>query len=256
MPNGANNPVSDDKDDNDKAKPGRLKRVEGHIQRKTIDGLLDLTPLLVTLVVVIFLVERADALIRPLPFIAGRPWDFPGLGLIVGVLLLYVVGLAVSTRIGKALSDGKNLVMSRIPVVRAIFGSTQQLLTSFTAQYTFSRVVFLEWPREGMIAMGFVTGRAYSDKTNESMVIVYIPTIPNPTSGNMALVIEDDVIETDLAVDEAMKLVFSGGIILPEALSFARVPRDKPEDLELIGRFETEPTHSEPVDASEQDGKT
>ena len=226
--------------DGNESRPNILKRIEGHIQSKTLAGLLDLVPLLVTIIVVIFLIEKADALVRPLPFVSERPWDFPGIGIIVGIVVFYLVGLIISTQFGMKLSDWKNRLIGFIPVIKNIFGVTQQVMTSFTSQYTFSRVVFLEWPREGMIAMGFVTGRAYSPKTKDSMALVYIPTIPNPTSGNMALVIEDDLIETDLAVDDAMKLVFSGGIILPEVLSFARVPREKSEQLELIGQFETE----------------
>ena len=222
--------------------PSLIKRVERHVQGRTVAGLLDLVPAIVTLLVVLFLVEKTDALVRPLPFIANRPWDFPGLGLIVIIVLFYIIGLIISTRFGLKLSEWKNSLIGCIPVIRNIFGVTQQVMTSFTSQYTFSRAVFLEWPREGMVAMGFVTGRAYSARTNDSMAIVYIPTIPNPTSGNMALVMEDDLIETDLAVEDAMKLVFSGGIILPEILSLARVPREKPERFELIGQFVTEPT--------------
>ena len=59
----------------------------------------------------------------------------------------------------------------------------------------------------------------------QSMVVVYIPTVPNPTSGNLAFLMEDDVMETDLTVEDAMKVVFSGGIVLPESLSMARFPR-------------------------------
>ena len=239
MKNGASNSTPTN---GEEPPPNILKRIEGHIQSKMLSGLLDLVPALVTLLVVLFLVERADGLIRPLPFVAERPWDFPGIGLIVAIMLFYLVGLIISTSIGFRLSGWKDKLIGSIPVIRNIFGVTQQVMTSFTSQYTFSRVVFLEWPREGMIAMGFVTGRAYSVRTSDSMAIVYIPTIPNPTSGNMALVIEDDLIETDLAVDDAMKLVFSGGIVLPEIMSFARVPREKSEELELIGQFETEST--------------
>lgn len=224
--------------------PNILKRVELHFQSKTVVGLIDLVPVLATLLVVLFLVNNADALVRPLPFVAGQPWDFYGVGLVVAIVGFYLLGLVISTRIGSRLSDLKDRLIGHIPVVGNIFGVTKQVMTSFTSQYTFSRVVFLEWPREGMIAMGFVTGRAYSARTRESMAIVYIPTIPNPTSGNMALVMEDDLIETDLNVDDAMKLVFSGGILLPEVLSFARVPREKPEHLELIGQFETNSKNS------------
>ena len=231
-------------DDTEATRPNILKRIEGHIQSKTLAGLLDLVPVLVTVIVVLFLVEKTDALIRPLPFVANEPWDFPGIGLIVGIIVFYLVGIVISTSFGMRLSAFKNTLISHIPVIKAIFGVTQQVMTSFTSQYSFSRVVFLEWPREGMIAMGFVTGRAYSARTQDSIAIVYIPTIPNPTSGNMALVLEDDLVETDLAVDDAMKLVFSGGIVLPDSLSLARVPREKSEQFELIGRFESRPTCS------------
>ncbi len=241
MSNGSVNPMPSE---GEQTQPNRLKRVEGHIQGRTVAGLLDLVPALVTLLVVLFLVEKTDGLVRPLPFVDNQPWDFPGIGLFVTIVLFYVIGLLVSTRIGLRLSLWRDKLIGLIPVIRNIFGVTQQVMTSFTSQYTFSRVVFLEWPREGMVAMGFVTGRAYSSKSNDSVAIVYIPTIPNPTSGNMALVMEDDLIETDLAVEDAMKLVFSGGIILPDVLSLARVPREKNGHFELIGQFDSEPTCS------------
>ena len=132
-------------------------------------------------------------------------------------------------------------VLGRIPVVKTIFGVTQQATTAITSQYNFSRVVFLEWPREGMAAMGFVTGRVHSADNADSLVLVYIPTVPNPTSGNMALILEDDIIETDLSVEDAMKLVFSGGIVLPDAVSLARVPRVDLDNSALIGRFKANP---------------
>ncbi len=220
--------------------PNMFKKMEGHIQSKTLSGLIDLVPILVTVAVIVFLVENTDAFVRPMPFVAGQPWDFPGIGLIVMIVLFYLLGLLVSTTFGRRVSGWKDNVFEIIPVVRNIFGVTRQVMTSFTSQYTFSRVVFLEWPREGMIAMGFVTGRAFSARTKDSMALVYVPTIPNPTSGNLALVMEDDLIETDMEVDDAMKLVFSGGIVLPEALTFARIPRKGNEQVEIIGRFETE----------------
>ncbi len=114
---------------------------------------------------------------------------------------------------------------------------------------------FLEWPREGMLAMGFVTGRAYTNREvvneatgetatkEQTIALVYIPTVPNPTSGNMALVIEDDLVETNMTVDEAMRLVFSGGIIMPENINLFRIPLEFQKaageryENELTGRF-------------------
>ena len=220
---------------------GLLKRVESHVQGKTLAGLIELVPLLVTIFILLFIVSHADNIIRPLAFVSDTPWDFTGIGLIVLIVVFYSVGVATSTRFGRRTMDFVGAVLSSVPVVKTIFGVTRQATTALTSQYNFSRVVFLEWPREGMAAMGFVTGRVHSTERDESLALVYIPTIPNPTSGNMALVPEDDLLETSLSVEDAMKLVFSGGIVLPEAVSLARVPRVEMGHSGLVGRFEADP---------------
>ena len=206
--------------------PGRLfsglRRIESHVQGTTLSGFIELVPLLVTVVVLLFVIGHADNLVRRLQIVEGRPWDFPGIGLVVLIVLFYFIGLVTSMRAGKAVVDFINGILARVPVVKTVFGVTQQATTAITAQYNFSRVVFLEWPREGMAALGFVTGQVVPNDPTNSMVLVYIPTVPNPTSGNMALVLEDHVIETDLSVEDAMKLVFSGGIVLPDELVLAR----------------------------------
>ncbi len=236
--------------------PNILQRFERHFQSRTLDGLMGLVPLIVTIIVVVFVIGKSDDFLRPLlrsvEVMAGTDQDgplrsvaatvlrvlgYPIVGLILSIIIFYLVGLMASKRWGRRVMDMQSAIMSRIPVVKVIFGVTQQAMTALTSQYNFSRVVFLEWPRDGMVAMGFVTGRAYSHEKSESMVVVYIPTVPNPTSGNMAFVPEDDVIETDLRVEDAMKLVFSGGIVLPEAISLARLGKS---DFGLIGQFESD----------------
>ena len=209
-----------------------LNRIKNHFQSKTVNGLVEIAPTIITIVVVVALVGYADTFIRPhmanVPpvNVLGRDLslDFPGIGIVIGIIVSYVIGLLISSRFGMRCMRGIDRLMLHIPFVKAVFGVSRQIMTSMTSQYNFSRVVFIEWPRENMIAMGFVTGRAYSDKTGESMAVVYVPTVPNPTSGNMALVLEDHIIETDMSVEDAMKLVFSGGISLPENFALARVP--------------------------------
>ena len=220
--------------------PSMPKRVERHIQGRIVAGLLELTPLLVTVIVIAYLMGATDA-IRSAPFIAGQPWDFPGVGLLIVVIIAYLVGLLISTPPGRKAMEAYSLVMSHIPVVRTIFGVTRQAITSFSGQFNFSRVVFIEWPRDGMLAMGFVTGQVTSEDGETTVVAVYIPTVPNPTSGNMAFVVEDDVMETNLSVDAAMKLVFSGGIVLPENVAFARVPVDKRDMNDFLGQYHAAP---------------
>ena len=220
--------------------PSLWAKFESHVQGKTLAGLFELVPLIVTVVVLVVIIGYADSAVRGLPFVKDEPWDFWGVGMIVAIVVFYLVGVIIATRIGRFVMNLMDTVLNHIPVVKTILGVTKQAMATLTSKYQFTRVVFVEWPREGMVAMGFVTGRAYSSKTQESIVVVYIPTVPNPTSGNMALVPEDDIIETDLTVEDAMKLVFSGGIVLPETVSLARVPVER-EDFGLIGRFETSP---------------
>ncbi|MQG70468.1 MAG: DUF502 domain-containing protein, partial [SAR202 cluster bacterium] len=86
------------------------------------------------------------------------------------------------------------------------------------SQHEFSRVVFVEWPRPGVTAMGLVTGHCHMPDSDTMKIVVYIPTVPNPTSGMLAILDEDQVTETDITVEEAMKVVFSGGIILPDMM--------------------------------------
>ncbi|MDE2765555.1 MAG: DUF502 domain-containing protein [Chloroflexota bacterium] len=221
-------------------KPSILSRIEQHVQRRMLDGLMDLMPLLATAFVIALLAGYADGLVRGLPFISGTSLDFWGSGLIVMVVAFYLVGLLVSTRWGRKVSSWKGALFGSIPIVKVVFNVTQQAMASMTSQYRFTRVVFVEWPREGMAALGFVTARVRDPRTQDTLVLVYIPTIPNPTSGNMALVVEDDVLETDLTVDMAMKLVFSGGIVTPSEFSLARVPGEEARHRELLGRFTAE----------------
>ena len=228
-------------------KPTMGRRIEGHFQGRILSGLKQLVPILVTVFVLAFIIRYADAFVRPMPFVKDQPWDFPGIGLIGIVVVLYLIGLLISVTIGQRAMDGINLVLSKIPVVKTIFGVTEQATNLLTTDNSrFNRVVFLEWPREGMVAIGFVTGQVFSQSGNHSLAVVYIPTVPNPTSGNMAFVNEDDLFETDLAVESAIKLIFSGGIVLPEQLAMARLPREyEASQREFIGTFQDRPLRPE-----------
>lgn len=219
--------------------PNVFERIETHIQSRTLKGFVALIPLLITVILLAFLIGKADGYIRSLPFVEGQPWDFPGIGLISLVVLFYFIGWMDSTRAGSKVLVFKDEVLSRVPLVKTFYKITQQGITSLTSSATFTRVVFVEWPREGMVALGFVTGRVFTPDRSQSLAVVYIPTVPNPTSGNMAFIHEDDVMETDISVDAAMRLVFSGGIVLPEKMALARAPRERvTEGSMLVGQYE------------------
>lgn len=219
--------------------PNIFERVESHVQSRTLQGFVALIPLLITVILLAFLIGKADGYIRSLPFVENQPWDFPGVGLISLVVIFYFIGWLDSTRFGHKVLQFKDEVLSRVPLVKTFYKITQQGITSLTSSATFTRVVFVEWPREGMVALGFVTGRVFTPDRTQSLAVVYIPTVPNPTSGNMAFIHEDDVMETDITVDTAMRLVFSGGIVLPEKLVLARAPQERvTQGSMLVGQYE------------------
>ena len=225
-------------DSEEEERPNVLRRIESHVQGRVLAGLLELVPLLVTIIVVVYLVGKTDELFRTLPFIEGKPWDFTGIGLIILGFIFYIIGLIALSRLGQGVLNIVHKVLNFVPVVKTLYGVTAQAMASVGSSANFSRVVFIEWPRDGMVAMGFVTGRARAPGSEEDLVSVYVPTVPNPTSGNMAFVLEDDIVETDITVEDAMKLIFSGGIVLPESISMARMPRPPRTSDSFVGRYD------------------
>ncbi len=197
----------------------RLQGLERHLWRMLGSGFLVLIPLIITVVVVRFVFLYVDDLLRPTIREAQLAWlDFPGVGVVGIILILYLVGVLVSQRVGRRAIDWQAAIFSRIPLVKTIYGVAKQATDALSSPlgHHYSRVVFVEWPREGYQALGFVTGHTRGSD-GEVKVAVYVPTVPNPTSGNLAFVSEREIIETNLTVEDAMKLVFSGGIVMPVA---------------------------------------
>ena len=212
-----------------------FKRIETHVVARTLAGFLALLPLIVTVVIILVIIGRTDDAVQP--FVEDGPLDFPGFGLLALIAVCYAIGLAISTMPGRKLMDGKSVVLNHIPIVRTIYGLSEKAMRALTSQQHFSRVVFVEWPRVGTVAIGFVTGSLNAPDREEPIVIVYIPTIPNPTSGNIAFVPEGEILETDLTVEDAMKLVFSGGIVLPEEIALIGSGLKNRDGSKFVGRF-------------------
>ena len=152
--------------------------------------------------------------------------------MVFALIVFYTLGLLVSGRMGRRAIDWQSAILSRIPVVSSIYNVVKQATDAMSTPsgHQYSRVVFLEWPRPGVMAMGFVTGHCHSPvDARRTLLVVYIPTVPIPTSGMLAFVSEEDITETNLRVEEAMKMVLSGGIVLPDAMNMhARVSLSKP----------------------------
>lgn len=202
------------------------QRGERHFWRRIAAGFFVLVPLLATFLIIRFVFGYVDGIIRGdsgllTRWIEDTVLDKPGVGVAFTIGLLYIIGLLVAAEAGRRAVSWQNAVLSRIPIVKSIYGVAKQATDSLVSPsgHQFSRVVFIEWPREGLLALGFITGHCPSPtKDGTDLLVVYIPTVPNPTSGNLAFVSEDKIVESELTVEEAMKIVFSGGMVLPEQM--------------------------------------
>ena len=214
-------------------RPSLHIRLERHFWGRVLSGFLVLLPLIITAWILVFAFHQIDglfgrlsqALVRATPLNEGFPMVAAFLAGVISVLfglaLLYFFGTLMTLRMGRMAVDLKVAVLSNIPVVKNIYGVAKQATDSLTTPsgQEVNRVVLVEWPRPGLFALGFTAGHSHASQPEGAvLVVVYIPTVPNPTSGNLAFVREEEVYATDISVEEAMKIVFSGGVILPESM--------------------------------------
>jgi uncharacterized membrane protein len=194
------------------------------LQRYFLAGLLVFLPVVITLWFLGWVIGLMDGLLDVLPARlhpnSYLPFAIPGLGAIVTfgfILFLGVLTRGVATRRFLAAWDR---VFVQIPVFRGVYTAVQKLVQTFLGQSQTNRqVVMIEYPRKGVYTVGFAMGRAWHEleKNNEApLVNVFIPTTPNPTSGFYLLVPANDVAPLNLSMEEALKLITSGGLITPD----------------------------------------
>jgi len=136
----------------------------------------------------------------------------PGLGLAIMILLIYLAGVVATNVIGRRLIRYGESLLARVPLFRYLYTGIKQILESFAAPAGggFLQVVLVEFPKKGMRAIGFVTSESPVE-SGEKLLNVFIPTSPNPTSGYLEIVRESDVVRTNISIDDALKMVLSGG---------------------------------------------
>ena len=178
-------------------------------------------PLVVTFVILKFLFDTFDPILEDLiEKFAGR--YTPGMGIAALAIIIYVVGLITTHVLGRRLIEVGHGVVDLVPVVRGIYRTARQATEVFSAvadggSGKYSAVVFVEFPGYGLRSIGLVTA-IMKDENGDTLLAVYCPTSPFPTSGFLCIIPEDRVTYTDLPVDEAMKLILSAGIASPESI--------------------------------------
>lgn len=209
-----------------------LTEMMAALRRYLAAGLLIWVPLGVTLLIIKFLVDVMDQTLLLLP--QGLRPDvmfeirIPGLGILLTAAIVVGTGIIVTNLFGQRLFRWGEELLNRIPLIGAIYGSVKKLTeTIFSGSgKSFRRVVLVQYPRVGMWTVAFLTGpgaQEVESVTGQKMVNVFVPTTPNPTSGFMLVVPSRDVVELDMSVEEALRMVLSVGVVVPEARKDALV---------------------------------
>ena len=188
-------------------------------------GILITSPIAITLYLAWLFVSFVDSRVTPLipeRFNPGTylPFAIPGLGLLIVVIALIVIGASTAGYFGRLLTRSVDAAVVRMPVVRSIYVAVKQIMETVLARKSnaFRQAVLVQYPRTGVWTIAFVTGVTQGevrDLTSEEMINVFVPTTPNPTSGFLLFVPRSDVIPLSMSVEEALKMVVSGGLLTP-----------------------------------------
>ena len=192
-----------------------LRRVGREVRRHFLAGMLVTLPLGLTVGAFVWLFNSVDGWLQPIiAQISG--YTISGVGFGITLVLIYLVGVIASNVVGRRLIGYGESALGRIPLARYLYNGIRQILQSFStpAATGFMQVVLAEFPRKGTRTIGFITNEV-SDKSGRKLLNVFIPTAPNPTSGFLQILNEEEIIRTDISVDDALKMVVSGGRMSP-----------------------------------------
>jgi len=226
----------------------RTSALLARFRNYTLAGVLVTAPIAITLWLAITIINLVDDLVR---WVLGTDtavdttsfW-VPGLGLVIVIAFLALVGFFTASFLGRVLIRLSDYAMSRMPVIRTVYGALKQILETVLAKQSeaFREVAMLEYPRKDVWSLGFVTGPTKGEIqtiTGDEMINVFVPTTPNPTSGYLLFVPRSQLVILDMSIDDAIKLVVSGGIVAP------------PTPTEVKGKVRIPPAGQAPVEAKE-----
>ena len=182
-----------------------------------LSGVLIIVPLIITYLVLRFLFVNVDGLLSPLiNKLIG--YKIPGIGLLATLILIFLAGIFASSVIfSRLVSYGQSLFL-RIPIIRTIYGPAKLLVESITVEdkRAFKQVVLIQFPRQGIFTLGFVTNKI--SFKNEELLVVFVPSTPTPFTGWTLLFKREEVIPLDISIEQGIEFFVSGGIASPDIL--------------------------------------
>ena len=194
------------------------------LRKWLFSGLLVIVPLFITLAVLKWIIDTLDQTLWVLPSV-WQKWLYDnnvrGLGVLLTLGILLGVGATASNFVGKRLLGWGDAVVRRIPVVRSIYSSVKQVSDTLFSENgnAFRTAVLVQWPREGVWTIAFVTGTPGHEVVTHlgggDYLGVYVPTTPNPTGGYFVMLKRSDCIELKMSVDDALKYIVSMGVVVP-----------------------------------------
>ena len=196
-------------------------------RRFFLTGLLVTAPIIITiyvtwLVITFIDIKVANLLPEYLDFRKALPFQIPGIGLLIVIFVITLIGAITPGLIGRNLLKLGEMILFKTPVIRTIYSSIKQIMETVmsTNSKSFKEVVLVEYPRKDIWVIAFVTSSVKGEidyKIKKSnLVSIFVPTTPNPTSGFLLFVAKKDLIYLDMPVEQAVKLVISGGIVSPK----------------------------------------
>lgn len=218
--------------------PQSKPRARTHFRRILVTGLVILVPVTLTVYILKQIFDFMDGIFAPVidkaigVYLPG--FHIPGLGLLLTLLVVLLLGWLSTNVVGRRLIQGAEALICRIPVAKSIYSATKGVLeaVSFDQGEAFQRVVLIEYPKENIFALAFVTKSArwpqLSPKTSD-ILLVFVPTTPNPTSGFLLLVPRSETIPMPMSVEEGIRMVISGGILLPNLAGPAAASTNLPD---------------------------
>jgi uncharacterized membrane protein len=196
-----------------------------HLRRYLVAGLLVWLPVGVTVVVFKVLLDLMDRLLFLMP-VAYRPetllgFRIPGLGAVLAVIVLFATGVLVANLLGRQLVIWYEALLGRIPLVRTVYGGVKNFASVVLSDRgpSFKKVLLMEYPSKGLYRIAFQTGEDVPEiraATGQDVVPVFVPTSPNAASGFVVFAPRGELTELSMSVEEALKLVISLGVVVPE----------------------------------------
>ena len=221
----------------------RRRRLWAGLRTSFLTGLVVIAPIALTLWLIGTVVTFIDGWVLPLVPSALRPGtgfgtDIPGVGVVVFLVFAVLVGWVAKGYIGSTFLRWGEALVDRTPVIRSVYNGVKQVAeTAFSQSETsFDRACLVQYPREGLWAIGFISTRAKGEvaarlESAGRIETVFVPTTPNPTSGFLLFIPATELIQLDMAVEDAAKLVISAGLVYPnpkDPLSPSVAARDLP----------------------------